>query len=138
FLINPFVTLLETKLKFPRSLATGLMIIISFMAIFGTVVFFIVELIKGITYLAEIIPEHLKTFSTFLKTFVKQTILPYYHKLTSFFHTLNPSQQTTINENIQHMITQISSSGTDILKNLLLKIPAILSMLPNTITIFMF
>src|SRR5690625_1535426 len=138
FLINPFVTLLETKLKFPRSLATGLIIMVAFMAIFGTVVLLIAELIQGTTYLAEKIPEHLKTFTTFLKTFVNQTILPYYHKLTSFFHTLNPSQQTTINENIQHMITQISSSGTDILKNLLLKIPAILSMLPNSITIFMF
>lgn len=138
FLIHPFVTLLETKLRFPRSLATGVTIMIAFIVIFGSIVLLIAELIQGTTYLAEKIPEHLKTFTIFLEIFVNQTILPYYHKLTSFIHTLNPSQQITINENIQHMIAQMSVTGTDILKSILLKIPAILSMLPNSITVFMF
>lgn len=137
-LINPTVTLLEKRLRFPRSLATALIIIIAFVLIFGTVILLIAELIQGTTYLAENIPAHFRTFTKFLEAFLNDTILPYYHKLTSLFHTLDPSQQTTINNNIQHFVTQISSSGTIILKNILLKIPAFLSVLPNSITIFMF
>src|SRR5699024_6272442 len=136
--LNPIVTMMEIKMKLPRSLATGLTIIITFAITSGIGILLFSEIIQGTTYLAEHLPAHLQTFVSFFERFLKDNILPLYHKFTSFFHSLSSSQQITLNENIQQFINQISSSGALILKNLLLKIPVFLSMLPNSITIFIF
>lgn len=138
FALNPAVTFLERTLKFPRGIATIALIIILFAAIISSIILIVSEFIQGTTYLAEIIPAHFNTLITYAEEFLETHIIPFYHKLMSFFHTLDPDKQETIHEHLQHMANQIASSGTTLLQTILLKIPAAISMLPTSFAVFIF
>lgn len=138
FLINPFVTYLEKKLKFPRIFATFFVVCLVFFLMSGISFFVITELIQGTTYLAVKIPDHYQNFIAQFESFLTNKIVPLYQQLISFVKTLNTNQQTTINENIQQFTSQIAISGTQFLTNFFLKIPVILSMIPYSITIAIF
>ncbi len=134
-LLNPATTFLENKIKIPRTLATVFVLISVSSLIVGSIILIISELIHGTTYIANKIPIFFHTFVTFVEDFINTNIMPFYHKLTSIFHTLNPAQQETISENIEQFIDQIGASGTDFLQNLLLNIPTVISLLPSSMTI---
>lgn len=138
FLLQPFVTYLENKLKFPRIFATFFIVSLVFILISGTAFFIIAEIIQGTTYLAIQIPDHFQTFISQFEFFLTDKLVPWYHKLTSFVRSLNMNQQATINDSIQQFTTQLTTSGTLFLKNFFLKIPAILSMIPYSITVTIF
>lgn len=138
FLLHPFVTYLERKLKFPRILATFFIVLIVFVLVSGLILFIITEIIQGTTYLAIQIPDHFQSFITQFELFLTNKLVPWYQTLTSFVKSLNMNQQSTINENIQQFMTQLTTSGTLFLKDFFLKIPAILSMIPYSITIAIF
>lgn len=137
-LIHPFVTFFEARLKLPRVLATLGVIVLLFLLITGALFLIVTELFQGTAYLAEKVPMHFQTIINLGEEFLNNKILPLYHKVISFFHTLDPSQQTAINENIKRFTDGIASTGTELLRNALLKIPAMLSLLPHSVTVLMF
>lgn len=136
--MNPCVTFLEDRIKIPRVIATILTMAIAILLLIGFIIFIIAELIQGTTYLAENIPTHFRTFVFIMEDLVNEYLLPLYHKLTSFFHTLSPPQQATISENLKLIINQFASLGTNFLQNILLQIPVTLTLLPGSITIIIF
>lgn len=138
FVIDPFVTFFEERLKFPRFIATIIVIIVMFLIIIGILLLVITEVFQGTTYLADKVPAQFQVFIHFVEEMLNTKILPLYHKIISFFHALDPSQQITINENIKHFTNQIALTGANLLQSVLLKIPVVLSFLPNSITVFMF
>lgn len=137
-LLNPVVTFLEEKMKVPRVFATIMVMAIAFLLLIGSIIFIITELVQGTTYLAENIPEHFRTFVYVIEDFIDGQLLPLYHKLTSLFHTLSPTQQATISENLKQTINQFASVGTNFLQNFLLQIPLTLTILPESVAIVVF
>ncbi|PAV30400.1 sporulation integral membrane protein YtvI [Virgibacillus profundi] len=138
YFINPAVSFFENKLKFPRPIATITILVFIFSTIAGVIIFIIQELIQGTAYLAEVIPIHFHRFISAVEEIFHATILPFYHKIVAFFHSLDPSQQSSISDNIEQFTSNIASSGAALLQDLILIIPAILSALPNSVTVFMF
>lgn len=57
FLINPVVNILEKKLKMPRGFAVFLVILIILALLGGLITILIVEIINGMTYLADVVPQ---------------------------------------------------------------------------------
>ncbi|GAA0600985.1 sporulation integral membrane protein YtvI [Virgibacillus siamensis] len=104
----------------------------------GIVVFVIVEFIQGSAYLAEQIPAHFQAFIRGIEIIIEEKVLPFYHKLTSFFHTLNPPQQEAINNYITELVDQFAVIGTEFLYRILMTIPQTLSALPGSLTVIMF
>lgn len=136
FIINPLVTFIVKTLKTPRALAT-LIVLSGFFTIFiAAIILIITELIQSTTDLAEKIPIYYQNVITYLDDIFNTTILPYYHKIMSFFSTLNPSQQEAIDYHIQEISQYIASSGASLLKDTLLIIPEFLSVLPQSLTTF--
>lgn len=136
FLINPVVTFIVEKLKVPRPFAT-LIVLSGFMTFFFTsFALIITELIRSTTDLAEKIPVYFQNVITFLDDMFHTSILPFYHKIMSFFSTLNPSQQEAIDHNIQELSNHIASSGASLLKDILLFIPEFITALPQSLTTF--
>lgn len=134
-ILHPFVSILENKLKFPRSIAT-LAVLTIFLCI-GT--FFIAaivsELIQGTTFLATKIPTHFQDFVVLCKELFYKNVLPLYDKLAALVHSLDTSQQQAINQNLEKLINQFTASGTMMIKMFLLKIPETLSFLPSSLTV---
>ncbi|UJL45043.1 sporulation integral membrane protein YtvI [Virgibacillus sp. NKC19-16] len=138
YLINPFVNLLENKLKFPRPVAAITVISTMFGIVISAIFLIVAEVIQGTAYLANKIPEQFHAFITYMEDFFNTTILPIYEKLLSFFHTLDPSQQLNIQEHIQQLASHIATTGATFLQDFLLKIPDFITMLPNSLTVFVF
>lgn len=138
FLLNPIVSFAELKLKMPRPLASFAVLISSLLLLTGMIVFVIVEFIQGSAFLAEQIPAHFQTFIMGIEEIIEKEVLPFYHKLTSFFHTLNPPQQEAINNYITELVDQFAVIGTDFLYRLLMTIPQTLTALPGSVTVIMF
>lgn len=135
-ILHPFVSVLEDKLRFPRALAT-LVILLGFLCI-GTFFIAIIvnELIHGTTFLATKIPAHFQDFATLCEELFYSKILPLYDKLAALINSLDSSQQQAINDNLEKVINQFTASGTMMIKSFLLKIPETLSILPSSLTIF--
>ncbi len=138
FFLHPLVTFFENKLRFPRIFATFFIVCFVFMLMSGIVFFMITEFIQGTTYLAIKIPDHFQTFVTQFELLLTNKLVPWYEQLSSFVKSLNTSQQSTINDNIQQFTTHLTTAGTLFFKNLFLKIPAVLSMIPYSITMIIF
>lgn len=136
--LNPVVTFLEKTLKMPRGAAVFVILAFTIFIIIGLIILVVSELVNGTAYLARIIPEHFRTFIAIVEEFITEQLLPLYHKLTSFLHTLSPDQQESINESINQLIHQFASLVTDILNRLLLQIPQTLTVLPGSIAVFLF
>lgn len=135
-ILHPFVDLLEVKLKFPRSLAT--LVVLSFFLCISTfcIAIIINELIQGTTFLATKIPVYFQDFITLCEQLFYTKILPLYDKLAALINSLDTSQQQAINENLEKLTNQFTTSSTMMIKAFLLKIPETLSILPNSLTIF--
>lgn len=138
FLINPAVSFFENKFKFPRPVASAAVILALFGFIMGIILFLMAELIQGTAYLAEILPKQVQTLTGAAEELINTKLLPLYHKIIDFFHSLNPAQQSAITENIQELLGNISVSAADLLHRLFSAIPAILSSLPNSIAVIIF
>ncbi|SFB24839.1 sporulation integral membrane protein YtvI [Lentibacillus halodurans] len=136
--LNPVVTILEKTFRMPRGFAAFIAMAITISGVIGLIILLISELIHGTSYLADIIPDHFRAFVFMMEEFINGQLLPLYHHFASFFHTLSPDQQASINESINQFIHQFAAFGTNILNTLLLQIPRTLSLVPGSITIFLF
>ncbi|WP_430784838.1 sporulation integral membrane protein YtvI [Virgibacillus flavescens] len=135
-ILNPSVTFLEVRLKLPRTIATFISLTLFLFLGVICIVIIINELIQGTSFLAAQIPTHFQDFMALCKAFFHSSVLPLYDKFTTFFNTLDSSQQQTIESNLDKLTNQITTTGTIFIKGLLLKIPETLSLLPSSLTIF--
>src|SRR5690625_7935512 len=81
-----------------------------------------------------IIPDQFQVYIIFIEIFLHSKIIPMYENALSFIQSLNQSQQTMIDEYLHNMTAYIASTGADMLRDLLLKLPTLLSMIPYSLT----
>ncbi|WP_164216787.1 sporulation integral membrane protein YtvI [Virgibacillus sp. YIM 98842] len=136
--LQPYVSFLENKLKFPRLLATLTVVSVVFMLFAGFLIFIITEIVQGTVFLADQLPAHFQQFIRIMEDMIQTKLLPIYETIISFLHTLEASQQKAINESIEHILGQIAALGSQFLQNLLLLIPDLLTWLPGSATVVMF
>ncbi|WP_200411416.1 sporulation integral membrane protein YtvI [Virgibacillus salexigens] len=137
-LMNPTVTTLEVKLKFPRMLAVVTTMILFISCISGVFLFIFSELFQGTLFLAEKLPQHFQTFSGYITDFINNTIMPLYQKVLSYFQMLDTAQQHAISDNVQQFLNNLTTSATGFLQDLLFKLPGVITSLPGSITVFIF
>lgn len=138
YLLKPFIGFLTNKLKLPRGLSVILSILVSVALIAGLITFLVSEVVAGITYLSEVLPEHLNTMIVFTQNYFTNHILPLYEKIISFFNTLDTGQQDTILSNIEQIGKDAGNTIGSVLQSFLGFIPVLIGWLPSvgTGTIF--
>ncbi|MBS4208788.1 sporulation integral membrane protein YtvI [Bacillus sp. FJAT-50079] len=137
-LMNPVVHFLEKKWKFPRTLAviTTLILMISLFA--GFITLLIAEIVAGTTYLATVVPEHVGTMITYLENLFASQVIPFYNKMVGLLKGLDSGQQDTIMNSITTTGNKIAASASTFLQNFFLKLPALVSWIPNAATVIVF
>ncbi len=138
FIINPFVNFFQNILHFPRGLAAITVICSIFMLFIGMLFVIIMEIYQGTIFLAEKIPGYFQDFVHYVEIFYNTKILPIQESILSYFISLDSSQQDSIKNSLNELLNHIATTGSAILQESLLNIPSILSLLPNSITIFIF
>ncbi|MCM3237240.1 sporulation integral membrane protein YtvI [Heyndrickxia oleronia] len=137
-LINPLVNFLERKARFPRALAVIVSIILIISIFIGLITLLIAEIVSGTNYLADVVPKHVNTLVEYIEDFIAGQVLPIYNQAASLFKNLDAGQQDTIMTNIQTAGQKIASSAGNFLQNFFLKLPALVSWIPNAATVLVF
>jgi sporulation integral membrane protein YtvI len=137
-LINPLVNFMERKARFPRALAVIVSIILIISIFIGLITLLIAEIVSGTNYLADVVPKHVNTLVEYIEDFIAGQVLPIYNQAASLFKNLDAGQQDTIMTNIQTAGQKIASSAGNFLQNFFLKLPALVSWIPNAATVLVF
>lgn len=138
FLINPVVTFLEKRWKIHRGLSVIITLLIILSLFAGLITVLIAEMVNGFIYLADVVPENFRKLVDYLESFFFAQILPLYHQLAAMFDNLDPSQRTTIIENIQSVGSQITAALTNLMQGAATGISRFIVGLPNFATVFIF
>lgn len=137
-IISPAVHFLEKKWKFPRALAvvTSSLLLISIFA--GLITLLIAEIVDGANYLSTVVPEHTRTLIEYIQNLFASQIIPFYERLASTFNNLDSNQQGTIMESISKTGSKITETATNFLQSFFLKLPSLVSWIPNAATVLVF
>ncbi|GIN86855.1 sporulation integral membrane protein YtvI [Heyndrickxia sporothermodurans] len=138
FLINPLVNFLENKTRFPRALAVIVSLVLIIGVFIGLITLLIAEIVSGTNYLADVVPKHINTLVKYLEDFIAGQVIPLYNQAASLFKSLDVGQQDTILQNIQTAGQKIATSAGSFLQNFFLKLPALVSWIPNAATVLVF
>lgn len=137
-MINPIVQFLETKWRFPRAIAvlSSLVFLIGIFA--GLLTLLIAELVASTSYLSKVVPEHVRAFIEYIENFFASQVIPFYNTVSSLLKSLDSGQQETIMNSIRETGSKISDSATTFLQTFFLKLPALVSWIPNAATVIAF
>ncbi len=137
-LLHPVITLLHERLRIPRIASTCIIVGVVCVSIFWLVFFVITEVIQGTTYLAEKLPTHIVSFTQYIEYFFQHHIVPRYEKIATFFSRLPTVHQQTIEENIHLFLDQMAHTIVTFTQRVLQHIPAVLSVLPQSVAMIGF
>ena len=137
-IINPAVRFLEVKWRFPRSLAvlTTLLLLIGTFA--GLITLLIAEIAAGAAYLSTVVPEHVGTLISLVENLFASQVIPFYNKIASMLQSLDSGQQDTIMKSITDTGNKITESATNFLQSFFLKLPFLVTWIPNAATVIVF
>lgn len=136
--LNPLISYLETNWKLHRAISICLIMSLVFIVVIGSSILMMNELLQGIIFLSDKIPIYFKAFTDEVNQFIHDHVMPYYNRLTSFFNTLNPSQQRIISHYVEDSLSHMGTLGAMFLQSILLKVRTLLSYLPQSFTAMIF
>lgn len=138
FLMNPLVNLLSRRLKVPRGLSVFISLIIIFGIIAGLITLLVVEMISGVTYLTNVVPDKVNWFVNLFDHFLNTQVMPLYDRLMSMFNNLNVNQQKTILNNIQQIGSNVTGALSAIGQGIVTGLTNFISALPSLFVVFVF
>ncbi len=137
-MINPFVTFLESRLKFKRGIAVFITLSLFIGTMAGLLTLFIAEMISGSNYLAAAVPVHIKKLTMHLETFFLTIIIPLYESIIKLFNTLDHEHQATIMNYVQAFSSQVANTISNAVQKLFTGLSDLLISLPNLATVIIF
>lgn len=137
-IMYPFIRFLENKARLPRFISILITMTGLFLLLFGLLLLIITEVYQSSLFLADQIPKHFHSFVLFLESIFNNHLFPLYERLISYFHSLSSEQQVTITGYIRTLTDFVASSGAELLRSTLVKIPAVLAVIPGSLTTITF
>lgn len=138
FLIQPFVRFLEKKVRLPRAAAAGTAILLILAIFAGGMTLLIAEIVSGANYFASVVPRHVHVVVEQIETLFASQVIPIYERAAGLFHSLDTGQQETISTNIRETGEQFASTAGEFIQNFFLKLPKLISWIPNFATALIF
>src|SRR5690625_2854872 len=138
FLLNPLVTMFETKWKMNRTVATSFIMMI-FFSIFILICFFTLKrLLIESTSLIQTLPNQFSNIKKVLIEIGQTYIVPYYEKLTDTIPLIPSFDQLEFNNYLELIVDQLGSSSMFFIKNIAGSTSAFFSSITYVGTILIF
>ncbi len=138
FLIQPLIKLFVKYLRFPRSIAVLVSILIFIGLIGGLLTFLVKKLIDGILYLSEFIPKQIEVISVHTQNLFNEYILPLWDQGIGLLDDLEPSQQQALQEGILMIGNNLASLLGNVGQAIANWISSLIGALPITVTVIIF
>lgn len=138
FLIQPLIKLFVKYLRFPRSIAVLVSILIFIGLIGGLLTFLVKKLIDGILYLSEFIPKQIEVISVHTQNLFNEYVLPLWDQGIGLLDDLEPSQQQALQEGILMIGNNLASLLGNVGQAIANWISSLIGALPITVTVIIF
>ncbi|OCA92277.1 sporulation integral membrane protein YtvI [Bacillus wudalianchiensis] len=138
FLIQPFIRFMEKKARLPRAAAAVTAILLILAVFAGGITLLIAEIVSGANYFASVVPRHVHVVVEQIETMFASQVIPFYERAAGLFHSLDTGQQETISTNIREAGEQFASTAGEFIQNFFLKLPKLISWIPNFATALIF
>lgn len=136
--INPVVTTMEKKLKFPRPILTLIVLMVLVFGLFGLFFLLTTEVLSGTLFLADQLPHYFQAFISLITDFINTKIIPIYEKVVSYFYSLPSNYQETINSQLHGLSNYLVEEITLFVQRFFIQIPALITIIPSSVTIMIF
>ncbi|MCO7124832.1 sporulation integral membrane protein YtvI [Sporolactobacillus shoreicorticis] len=140
FLINPIVVFIERKTRLPRGAASFVVLFLFFSLTIGTLLFFAIVLIKGVSSFSRSVPDEVQVLIGDIQTFFFSNLLPSWEQAMHIFSGLPGVQQKAIQLNVESMAGALVGMLHDLAGQLLANLTQFVTTIPDTIisAIFIF
>lgn len=138
FLMNPLVKLLNQKARIPRGLSVLIALILIVGVIAGLIALLIIEIISGVKYLTEVVPDKVDDLIDYFERIFASTIMPLYDKVLDMFNNLDTDQRHTVLTNIQEIGKTLTGALGDLGQSIVTGLTAFMGALPNFAVILVF
>ncbi|MYL50343.1 sporulation integral membrane protein YtvI [Halobacillus litoralis] len=131
-LLQPFIKLLNVRLRIPRGAAILLILFIFGGLAGGLLALLVAEIIRGIQYLASGVPVHFSLLTDYLSQGVMNLLRPLLSKGEAFTDRLSVNQQQTLEEYLKMAQEKFSETSLSLLNSALEATGLFLAELPSS------
>lgn len=97
-----------------------------------------VETVQAVQYLNAYVPGYFKELFELLNNWIDTALMPFYERISGMFDRLRLDQQTTIIEQIHHLLNRLAEFGSGLLEVFFIKLTNILLAIPNMLSVIIF
>lgn len=134
-LINPLVDFLQKKAKMHRGLAVLTAILIILSVISAIVTLIVNEIVQGLAYLSNVIPEHYHNFTVYVDNLYRTKIAPLFNNLLHMFRDLDQSQRSTVLDSMHVIGENLTGAFSSLIQALGNGLYNFITKLPNFATV---
>nr|WP_272506207.1 sporulation integral membrane protein YtvI [Natronobacillus azotifigens] len=138
WLLNPIISLCTNKLHLSRTIATCLALLTFFLLLTLLISISMVETVQAIHYLNTYVPGYFRELFELLNNWIDTALMPFYERISGMFDRLRLDQQTTIIEQIHHLLNRLAEFGSGLLEVFFIKLTNILLAIPNMLSVIIF
>lgn len=128
-ILNPFASLLERRMRLPRSLAVITILGLFFMLLTGIMIVIIAEIAQGATVLSETLPSQMIQLADAMNRLAQDLFSGPYDKLRTIIHSLGGTEQALVHYQFNGLLKQ----AADALQRLLWQLPQWLLIIPSSL-----
>lgn len=138
FLMNPLVNLLNRRARIPRGFSVLIALILIVGVIAGLITLLIIEMISGVKYLTDVVPDKINDLVDYFEQIFATTVMPLYDKILNMFNNLDNDQRQTVLTNIQEIGKNLTGALGDLGQSIVTGLSAFMAGLPNFAVILVF
>ncbi|MBU5441586.1 MULTISPECIES: sporulation integral membrane protein YtvI [unclassified Paenibacillus] len=135
YILNPFVDLLQNKLKFPRWMAVVSTLILFVGAALTVIAAAITRIIVEVLHLLQNMEGSIENWKHMIVNFIKNVEVQRFVRQIAFLYEQNPNYQATINNNLNNTAQTVANALSSLIRFLLNSFLNFLYSLPNIATI---
>ncbi|MFZ0075210.1 sporulation integral membrane protein YtvI [Exiguobacterium sp. RIT452] len=128
---RPLVDFFQKRLRINRGWGALLSIILISSLLIGSLVLIIMQLIRGLVFVANQLPAQIQELSLYFQKLYNEKLAPIWNDASEALRSLEPSQQNTVQNSIQSLGSSLASAIGEGSKNMAGMLQTILATLPS-------
>ncbi|MCT4793338.1 MULTISPECIES: sporulation integral membrane protein YtvI [Exiguobacterium] len=128
---RPLVDFFQKRLRINRGWGALLSIILMSGLLIGSLVLIIMQLIRGLVFVANQLPAQIQELSLYFQKLYNEKLAPIWNDASEALRSLEPSQQNTVQNSIQSLGSSLASAIGEGSKNVAGMLQTVLATLPS-------
>ncbi|ADI00281.1 sporulation integral membrane protein YtvI [[Bacillus] selenitireducens MLS10] len=138
WMFHPLIRFFRKMLRMPNMLAVFLTVLLGLSAVIGSITGIIALIVFGFRRISAFLPEWIQTTAIQAQDFFNQSIFPLWQQFSGAVDSLTPEQQTTLQNGIERLGTQLAEGSTNIGQGMADGLASVIIFVPSFLIVFLF